>query len=282
MDEFTGGRSLIYKSDNIYERRQRILRETRKMIAEGGLEAVSIRDLCERAGIAQKTLYNAFGSKENVIALAIRQYLVDFAQRVVMKFENTTLEGVLERMIKTHSRNLQIRPYTSAIMGVYNSPTADRAIRNVIRSMAEEAARPLANAIAAAEGFLPGVSPASFIYLHTTAVYAILVDWCLGDVPDEELVDRICECFLLMVVGCTKGQTHDEAQNWLEDLRTKRPSWSALRRMAEAGALTDLEPGASSDTSVDGTNGSGAAPAKAARQKPAEKAKPAKKKPRAA
>ena len=267
MEEFTGGRSLIYKSDNIYERRQRILREARKMIAQGGLEAVSVRDLCNRAGIAQKTLYNAFGSKENVIALAIRQYMVDFTQRAEMKFESATLEGWLERLIKTHSRNLQIRPYTSAIMGVYNSPTADRAIRNVIRSMAEQAAQPFADAIAAADDFLPGVTAESFIYLHTTAVYAILVDWCLGDVPDAALVDRICECFLLMVVGCTRGATHDEAQNWLEDLRAKRPSWSALRRMAEAGVVTDLEPGAVAARSAQDAAAPPAPPAKAARRK---------------
>lgn len=121
MDEFPGGRALIYKSDNIYERRRRILREARKMIAEFGLAGFSVRDLCSRAGIAQKTLYNAFGSKENVIALAIRQYMADFNERTVTRFDAATLEGRLERLIKVHSRNTQIRPYTTAIMAVYNS-----------------------------------------------------------------------------------------------------------------------------------------------------------------
>ena len=78
------------------------------------------------------------------------------------------------------------------------------------------------------------------------------------------------------------SQTHDEAQNWLEDLRTKRPSWSALRRMAEVGALTDLEPGSSSAASVEGANASEPAPVKAARQRSAQRATPTKRKPRAA
>lgn len=274
MDEYTGGRLLKYRSDNIYERRQRLLHEARRMIAEGGLEAVNVRDLCQRAGIAQKTLYNAFGSKENVIALAIRQYMADFNERSTPRFDLSTLEGRLERLIKAHSRNLQIRSYTTAIMAVYNSPTADRAIRNVIRSMSEAGAQPFAEALAASSAFLPGMTAESFIYLHVTTVYAILVDWCLGEVPDEDLVDRICECFLVTVVGCTTGRVRDEAGNWLEDLRAKRPSWTALRRMTEVGPITDFDAAppldASDEEAPPATEGSG-------KSKRSRKAKAAKK-----
>lgn len=243
MDEFTGGRSLIYKSDNIFERRRRILREARKMIAEEGLEGFSVRELCGRAGIAQKTLYNAFGSKENVIALAIRQYMTDFNERAVMRFEPDTIGGRLERLIKVHSRNLQIRRYTTAIMAVYNSPTANREIRNAIRGVSEAGAWPLAKALHESKSLLPGVTPESFVYLQTSTVYSVLVDWCLGDLPDEELVDRVCETFLMIVAGMTKSQPHLEARRWLQDLRDKRPSWTALRKMAEVGSIASLEPG---------------------------------------
>src|SRR5688500_15915675 len=109
MDEFTGGRALVYRSDNIVERRKRILREARKLIAETGLSGFSVRELAHRAGIAQKTLYNAFGSKENVIALAIRQYMDDFNARMTTRFDHGTLEERLEKLIKVHSRNVQIR-----------------------------------------------------------------------------------------------------------------------------------------------------------------------------
>ena len=249
MDEFSGGRSLIYKSDNIYERRRRILSEARKMIAEGGLAGFSVRELCNRAGIAQKTLYNAFGSKENVIALAIRQYMTDFNERAKLRFDTSTLDGRLERLIKVHSRNLQIRPYTTAIMAVYNSPTADSAIREAIRSVSEAGAQPFADAIDQSKALLPGVTAKSFVYFHTTTVYAVLTDWCLGDFPDDELVERVCECFLMTVVASTRGQPNSDARRWLQDLRGKRPSWLAMQRLAEVGSITNLEPGTYNDQS---------------------------------
>jgi len=241
MDEFTGGRALVYRSDNIVERRKRILREARKMIAETGLSGFSVRELANRAGIAQKTLYNAFGSKENVIALAIRQYMDEFNSRMTTRFERGTLEERLEKLIKVHSRNVQIRPYTTAIMAVYNSFTADPAIRRVIRHVSEEGLRPFAEALLAKKEFAPGVTLDGFIQLQTTNIYATLTDWCVGEIPDEELVDRIAETYLCGVVSSTKGKIRGEAQRWLEDLREKRPSWTALRKLAEVPAIRSLE-----------------------------------------
>jgi len=203
------------------------------MISESGLSGFSLRELCARAGIAQKTLYNAFGGKENVIALAIRQYMSDFNERTTFKFDLLTLEGRLERLIKVHSRNIQVRPYTTAIMAVYNSATADRAIRETIRNISETGLRPYAEALRDKNAFAPGVTADRFIYLSTTTVYAVLSDWCLGDLSDDQLVDRISEAFLMLICGCTVGEVQREAARWLEDLRGNRPGWLALRKMAE-------------------------------------------------
>jgi AcrR family transcriptional regulator len=241
MDDFTGGKALVYKSDNIYERRRRILREARKMISESGLAGFSVRELATRAGIAQKTLYNAFGSKDNVIALAIRQYMGDFNDRVAFVFDNLTLEGRLERLIKIHSRNIQVRAYTTAIMAVYNSPSADRAVREAIRNLSEVSFRSYAEVLDVQGAYAEGMNAERLIYLATTQVYAVLSDWCLKDLPDDQLVDRICETFLVLLLGSTTGETQRQAQRWLEDLRGARPGWLALRKMAEVSPQ-DLQP----------------------------------------
>jgi len=232
MDDFAGGKALVYKSDNIFERRRRVLREARRMISEAGLEGFSVRELCARAGIAQKTLYNAFGGKDNVIALAIRQYMADFIERTSYHHEGMTLEGRLERLVKVHSRNIQVGPYTRAIMSVYNSP-ADRTIRQVIRDMSEAGLRPYVESLAAAGALGPGVSPPALVALLSTVVYAILSDWCLGEVRDEDLVNLICEAFLVVICGHTVGEAEAEARRWLTLARARAPEWLALRRISE-------------------------------------------------
>jgi len=241
MDEFTSGRTLVYKSASIVERRRRILSEARKLIAECGIAGFNVRDLCARAHIAQKTLYNAFGSKESVISMAIRQYLADFMDRVDFTHDQTTLRGRLERYVKVHSRNIQIRPYTTAIMSVYNSPTADPSIRGAIREVAEAALRPYADAVAQRRNFAAGLDPDRYLQMSVTTQYAVLTDWCVGEIPDERLVERMCEMFLVILEGATVGATRREAGDWLRQVRAGSEAWTALRRQA-AVRPSELEP----------------------------------------
>jgi len=241
MNEFTSGRALVYKSASIVERRRRILSEARKLIADVGIAGFNVRDLCARAHIAQKTLYNAFGSKENVISMAIRQYLADFMDRVAFTHDQGSVQGRLERYVKVHSRNIQIRPYTTAIMAVYNSPTADPGIRGAIREVAEAALRPYANTVAQRRNFATGLDPERYVQMSVTTQYAVLTDWCVGEIPDEGLVDRMCEMFLVILEGATVGATRKEAGDWLRQVRTGGETWTALRRQA-AVRPSELEP----------------------------------------
>jgi len=232
MDDILGGRALIYRSASIYERRRRVLAVARKMIAEHGFSGFNVRELCARAGIAQKTLYNAFGSKENVVAMAIRQYQADFNERVAYQHDPVSVIGRLERAIKVHSRNLEIRPYTTAIMAVYNSPTADRAIRTAIRELAYTGITPWAMALRRRRQFSEGVTMEAYIQLSVTAQYAVLTDWCVGEIEDMDLVDRVCGAALIILLGTTRGQTLRDARTWLHHLHTNAPAWLDLRQAA--------------------------------------------------
>lgn len=237
MEESVAGRPTKYKSDSIMERRERILRVARKMIAQSGVAELSVRELCARAGIAQKTLYNAFGSKDHVITLAVTQYTQEFNNSVYYKFPRKTLEGQIERMIKVHSRNTQLRSYTTAIMSVYNSAQSDRELRNAVRLMSTNAYKPFVEMLDEEKGLQSKVTPEHITAYLTTNTYATLTDWCIGDIEDQLLVERVCEGFLMIVAASTRGKHKAEAEQWLNDLRNGRPSWMTFRKMAE------VEPG---------------------------------------
>lgn len=277
MEESVAGRPTKYKSDSIMERRERILRVARKMIAQSGVAELSVRELCARAGIAQKTLYNAFGSKDHVITLAVTQYTQEFNNSVYYKFPRKTLEGQIERMIKVHSRNTQLRSYTTAIMSVYNSAHSDRELRNAVRLMSINAYKPFVEMLDEKKGLQTGVTLDHITAYLTTNTYAILTDWCIGEIEDQMLVERVCEGFLMIVAASTRGKHKAEAEQWLSDLRNGRPSWMTFRKMA------DVEPGelraaflqthkakqqgqAKTETSVADAAGSDSADAKSAKR----------------
>ena len=52
--------------------RERILEATRSLLAEGGLEATTVKAICTRAAIRPGSFYNLFASKEEVVLTVVR------------------------------------------------------------------------------------------------------------------------------------------------------------------------------------------------------------------
>src|SRR5258708_5157752 len=115
-------KSQVYASPAIVERRRRILKETRKMIAEVGVQGFSVRELCVRSHVALRTLYNAFHSKDRLIAIAIREAYDDVERSIEYTTSAETLEGIINRLTFINTRNMGARNYTKAVASLYFAP----------------------------------------------------------------------------------------------------------------------------------------------------------------
>jgi AcrR family transcriptional regulator len=51
----------------------RILDATRSLLAEGGLEAATLKAICDRANVKAGSFYNLFDSKEEVVIMIVRE-----------------------------------------------------------------------------------------------------------------------------------------------------------------------------------------------------------------
>ena len=90
---------------NMQKRRERILEEARRMIAERGYDAFSTRALAKSAGVTQPTLYNLIGSKDEIVRVLIIE----------------TAERIEELILSVKADDLPdcIDTFTSAIVGVF-------------------------------------------------------------------------------------------------------------------------------------------------------------------
>ena len=68
----TAQKASRYASDAMAERRARILETARDMLVEEGGK-FTMRDLAKRSGVALATLYNIFGSQDELVAQAVVQ-----------------------------------------------------------------------------------------------------------------------------------------------------------------------------------------------------------------
>ena len=63
---------------NMERRRERILEQARKMLAEGGYDALNLRCLAEVSGITVPTIYNLIGNKAEVLKALVMGAFADF------------------------------------------------------------------------------------------------------------------------------------------------------------------------------------------------------------
>lgn len=212
-------RPLLYSSGAITERRRRILREAQRLIAERGIDGFNIRELCRRADVAQRTLYNAFENKDRIVALAIWETYTEVNQRMRYRTSPETLEGILDRLISVNSRNLRARNYTKAVTSLYFSPTTSPDVLHTLREMAVLDLRQWLRRVheegGLAEWAVREELEVNFINLE----YATINDWACGRISDEEYIRRLVEAVLLLVIGATVGAARDEAAKALATIR---------------------------------------------------------------
>jgi AcrR family transcriptional regulator len=234
--------SLTYKSVPIVERRRRILREARLMIAEAGHENFSIRELARRAGVAQKTLYNAFGSKAGIVSSAIVQFAQDLLTRIDVDEEHPSLRNSLTRMVYFNHNAVKVRSYMIALMAITNSPTADPEIGAVVRSLSTVPNLRLARVLAAAGELADGITPEIFAERIVSFINAAHTDWCVGRISDSRFLAHVCECFLIGFIGLTGGAAREEAEVWLTSIRTHSDPWESLleRTLLASAKLTAM------------------------------------------
>ncbi|MGE3301920.1 MAG: TetR/AcrR family transcriptional regulator [Hyphomonadaceae bacterium] len=226
-------------SNAMFERRRRILREARRIIAGEGLDALNIRDLCRRADVATRTIYNAFGSKENVVALAIRDYFDSFQNRLVFETDPASFEGAYEHLITTTLRNLEIPNFLRAVAALYFSPTIHANIRGVLVEIAGRSVRPWIAAMKAQRQLERGIDVERLIVDLSHAQYAIVHEWGLGALSDSEFVRRAVGVVLLHLAGALRVPARAQARAAYEDLqengaRSRRLLALARRRIGAA------------------------------------------------
>ncbi len=214
----SNARSSGYASPSIIARRHRILDETRRMIGEVGITNLSMDDVARRANVAKRTLYNAFQSKEHLVAAAISKYFEDYASRIDYSNEGATLEWMIERLVIVARRNLSIRNYTRALMNLYFSSNVDPEIRKAIHEIASKSHEPWILELDRKRQLAPWIDAEDLIAMLVRLRYATAHAWAEGLIPDDQLVYELLRSFFTLMAGSTCGPARDVIVGVLKNL----------------------------------------------------------------
>ncbi len=76
---------VVVLTANQAARRERVLRTALELGADGGYDAVQMRDVAASAGVALGTIYRYFESKDHLLAAAMVEWVMDLERRVGQK-----------------------------------------------------------------------------------------------------------------------------------------------------------------------------------------------------
>jgi len=214
-------------SPAMFDRRRRILHAVRELIREKGLDGFNIRELCRRADVAQRTVHNAFGSKENVLALAIREYFEEFFRNLSFDAPAERFEGALERQTAVLMRNRDLPEYVRAVGGLYFSPTIPTDIRAVLLAIGKRSWAPWLASLSSRQ-LEPGVNVTRLCTNLSHLQFAILIDWVAGSVPDDQVLPVTLTTVLDMLAGSLRGAALKQVRDMRADLIDRGPATAAL------------------------------------------------------
>jgi AcrR family transcriptional regulator len=78
-------------------RRERVVRAAMELGQEGGYDAVQMRDVSQRAGVALGTIYRYFSSKDHLLAAALVEWTTDLERQVARR--PPAGETIADRMV---------------------------------------------------------------------------------------------------------------------------------------------------------------------------------------
>ena len=233
-----------YASPLMHDRKQRILFEAQSLLDEHGVDGFTIRELSRRAGVAQRTLYNVFGSKEDIVSSAIEQHFAGLLTDLPAAPPSEDIEANLRRIEAISLRTIGLRRYATAMVGVFFSPSIDRRIYDSLRRISLSGTGDWVGRAETAK-VLMKLSPQGRDRLTTLLMnvsYANVTDWAAGRISDSEMTLRAQVNHLLCIRAFLRPKYRPRVDDLLEQLKLTNAEADATQPVAAPSGDGDARP----------------------------------------
>ncbi|SCW34444.1 transcriptional regulator, TetR family [Sphingobium faniae] len=192
-------------SDDMFARRRRILQEARKILEKDGPEGMSMRKLATRADVSLRTLYNAFVSKENIIAIAIRNYYDSLLNPLANDANFHDFNWAIRTVVAINLCHQQVPYYVSVLVNLYFSTSIDSSVKEELRHIGAGFLRPWLELNLARGHLLPGVNIDRTIANLSSLHFSINQEWLIGTIDKDDVSRLILESMLIYMSGIMRG-----------------------------------------------------------------------------
>lgn len=217
-------RSTGYFSKTMQERRRRIVSETIQMINEGGIDTLSLSEVCRRASVARRTIYYAFETRDSLIAAAMEEQMDRLEQGIVYEHQAGTLARVIERICHAAKRNIDFPKYAEALVSMYFRSDTSSEIWAKLLSNATTVHHAWIQKLDAHRQLQPHVDANELAAEITQLRYAVAHQWLRGGIASSALAKRLVHAVLTHVSGATRGAARREIDEIAQFISANGPA----------------------------------------------------------
>lgn len=178
-------------------RRQRIVEAAIDLGTEGGYEAVHMRIVAERAGVALATVYRYFESKDHLLSAAVSEWTSQLQARLdrTPARGDTPVEQLVD-VLRRASRGLERRPqFAAALIRALHSPDPSVAAAAAdVRHQISAMATPILHA-------LPSEDVEGIVSVLGHVWNSAIMTWANGREPISSIGDELENAARLLLAG---------------------------------------------------------------------------------
>jgi AcrR family transcriptional regulator len=202
-------------------RRATILSRARELMEERGYDGITMRDLAERSGVALKTLYDIYRSKDELLAKAIEER----ARLVFAGLDKDTGRTGFDRLMMIADRQwrgaLEVPNLTKSVAPILNTQPGAFTIEDAYMRYHRRAIQEIADA-----GELAPWADVDFLVrLMLVDQGPITILWSRDEITSDQLLDFTVMMMCQVLYPAVLGGTRDAIGRVLEETYTRLRSW---------------------------------------------------------
>ena len=208
----------VYASPRQLERRARVLVTAREQISLLGYDGLTMRTLAEASGVALKTLYNLFASKDELLLAAVADLLDDIRTRVEASAAAPGVDSIIGFAEVVSAQIVSTPAYAQAMAsGLYQAEAGD----NLVKVLLESTERYNRKALYAAQQ--AGELTREVDIPHTAVLivaqhWGLVLAWSKGILALEDLPRAFLTTLLALLTPVTRGKSHKRVKERLAQL----------------------------------------------------------------
>lgn len=202
------------------KRRSDILETARQLLSEQEGQ-FKMRELASKSGVALATLYNIFGSQNELIGQAVIEALRDNLTSWTVN-DDVSISDQVEQRLRSVVGEIFRRPaYARKMAELYFQPDPQGVVSDLLHRVSLEdirqAVERLAERSLLAEDSDPDIVAREMVVIQ----YAVVARWAAGKFPDEQLLLRLTHVTLGHLAGSLVPELANVCRKRMSELRAE-------------------------------------------------------------